>query len=190
MRNHKTVTVMNFDMSPKIGKFLLIVFVLRFCFFIPVIVPVLVVVGIFLFKYFGIPIIKVLAFVALCIIIIPVLIIYKISYKRSMRKYGIEPFTMPFYISGYKQARKEHKEYCAKIDRKIKMARLREEVGRLSKFRCFVRKILRRVRIERYRIIHNNIIELSVPNLTGLFAILVIGVVSISFIAFILIRNI
>ena len=190
MINHKTVTVMNFDMPPKIGGFLLLIFVLRFCFFIPVIVPVLVVIGIFLFKHFGIPIIKVLAFVTFGIIMIPVFIIYKISYKRSMRKYGIEPFTMPFYISGYKQARKEHKEYCVKIDRKIKMARLREEVGKLSKFRRFVRKILRRVRIERYRIIHNNIIELSVPNLTGLFAILVIGFVSISFIAFIIIRNI
>lgn len=174
-----------FDVSPRFG-FLLLSFFLLACIGIHPAAVICVIGDV----YVGWFVLKFSFFILMITIALIIGIVYRIKDKRSMRKYGIESFKLPNYIVGYEKAREEHKEYCAKIDRKKKIARLRKEVGKLSKFRRFIRKILRRGRIKRYHIIHNNIIELSVPNLTGLFAILVIGVVSISFIAFILIRNI
>lgn len=174
-----------FDVSPRFG-FLLLSFFLLACIGIHP-AAVICVIG---YIYVGWFVLKCLFFILMVMICFIINIVYRIKDKRSMRKYGIESFKLPNYIVGYEKAREEYKEYCAKIDRKEKMARLREEVGKLSNFRRFVRKILRRVRIEIYHITHNNIIELSVPNLTGLFAMSVIGFVSISFIVFILIRNI
>ena len=164
---------MNFDTSPEFGKFLLIVFVLGFIGISPTIIISLYFFILFL-KYIGIPRINSLVYYSLIIIMFPIVIVYRIIYR----------------ILDYKEPSQEHKDYCAKRDLCRNMPRLRKEVGKLSNFRRFVRKILRRGRIKRYHIIHNNIIELSVPNLTGLFAILVIGLVSISFIVFIIIRNI
>ena len=169
-----------FDVSPRFG-FLLLSFFLLACIGIHP-AAVICVIG---YVYVGWFVLKFSFFILMITIALIINMVYCIKDKISMRKYGIESFKLPNYIVGYEKAREEHKEYCAKIDRKKKIARLREEVGNLSDFRLSVRKVLRPIRIKFNRI------KLSLANyFTGAFAMLIVACVVISYVAFIIIRNI